>query len=89
MRVKVEFSSAEEVRKFTEIVKQVNCEVRLIGKDENGDDWSLSAKSFLCSLILEAKYQNNRKNNAHEVDWNTLWCECDEDIYSKIRQFAR
>lgn len=83
-KTKVEFSSAEEVRKFTELVKQVDCDVRLIGKDENGNDWELSAKSLFCSLLLEAKYQKERE----QVDWNTLWCVCEKDIYCTIRQFV-
>ena len=88
-KVKVEFSSAEEVRKFTEIVKQVDCDVRLIGKDENGNDWELSAKSLFCSLLLEAKYQKEREHTAHDVDWNTLWCVGEKDIYCTIRQFVK
>lgn len=71
-KTKVEFSSAKEVRKFTELVKQVDCDVRLIGKDENGNDWELSAKSLFCSLLLEAKYQKEREHTAHDADWNTL-----------------
>lgn len=88
-KVKVEFSSAEEVRKFTELVKQVDCDVRLIGKDENGNDWELSAKSLFCSLLLEAKYQKEREHTAHDVDWNTLWCVFEKDIYCTIRQFVK
>lgn len=88
-KVRVEFSSAEEVRKFTEIVKQVDCDVRLIGKDENGNDWELSAKSLFCSLLLEAKYQKEREHTAHDVNWNTLWCVCEKDIYCTIRQFVK
>lgn len=88
-KTKVEFSSAEEVRKFTELVKQVDCDVRLIGKDENGNDWELSAKSLFCSLLLEAKYQKEREHTAHDVDWNTLWCVCEKDIYCAIRQFVK
>lgn len=88
-KVRVEFSSVEDVRKFTELVKQVDCDVRLIGKDENGNDWELSAKSLFCSLLLEAKYQKEREHTAHDVDWNTLWCVCEKDIYCIIRQFVK
>ena len=86
--MKIEFTSAEDIRKFSELVKTVDCDVRLIGKDENGNAWELSAKSLFCSLIMEAKYQRNRTHTAHDVDWNTLWCECDKDIYSLIRDFV-
>lgn len=89
MRTKVEFNSVADVRKFSEIAKTVDCDVRLIGKDENGNDWNLSAKSLFCSLLIEAKYQKQREHTAHEVDWNTLWCECEKDIYCAIREFVK
>lgn len=86
MRVKVELSSAEDVKRFTDAVSKVSCDVRLIGKDENGDDWNLSAKSLFCSLIIAAK-QQHRPHTAHEVDWNTIYCECEKDIYHLISDF--
>ena len=52
------------------------------------NDWELSAKSLFCSLILEAKVQN-REHTAHDVDWNTIWCECDKDIYHLIGDFIK
>lgn len=88
MRVKVEFSSGSDVRKFSEIAQTIDCDVRLIGKDENGNDWDLSAKSLFCSLIIEAKAQKMREHTAHEVDWNTIYCECEKDIYTSISQFV-
>ena len=48
----------------------------------------MSAKSLFCSLILAAKIQH-RPHTAHDVDWNTIWCECKEDIYSIIREFVK
>lgn len=88
MRVKVEFSSLEDVHEFTSIAQTVKEDVRLIGKDEHGNDWSLSAKSFFCSLIIAAKLQKQREHTAHEVNWNTIYCECDKDIYSLIQKFV-
>ena len=88
MRVKVEFPSLEDVQEFTSIVQNVKEDVRLIGKDENGNDWSLSAKSFFCSLIIAAKLQKEREHTPHEVNWNTIYCECDKDIYSLIQKFV-
>lgn len=88
MRVPIELSSVSDVRRFTEAVQTVECEVRLVGKDENGSGWELSAKSLFCSLILEAKVQH-REHTAHDVDWNTIWCECDEDIYRLISDFVK
>lgn len=78
----IELNNINEVKDFTEAVSKVESDVRLIGKDENGRDWELSAKSLLCSLLMSAKLQRNREHTAHDVDWNTLWCVCDEDIYS-------
>lgn len=88
MRVPIELNTGSEVKRFTEAVRSVDCDVRLVGKDENGNDWELSAKSLFCSLILEAKVQN-RVHTAHDVDWNTVWCECDEDIYRLIGDFVK
>lgn len=87
MRVKVEFSSSADVKKFTEAVQKVDCDVRLVGKDENGNDWNLSAKSLFCSLIIEAKAQKMREHTAHDVDWNTIYCECEKDIYCLISPY--
>lgn len=87
MKAKIELPSGEAVKKFTEAVKTVPCDVRLIGKDENGADWFLSAKSLLCSLFVAQKMQN-REHTIHELDWNTLWVECDRDISSLIRDFV-
>lgn len=52
MRVPIELNTGSEVKRFTDAVKTVDCDVRLVGKDENGNDWELSAKSLFCSLIL-------------------------------------
>ena len=88
MRVPIELNTGSEVKRFTEAVQTVECDVRLVGKDENGNDWELSAKSLFSSLILEAKVQN-RVHTAHDVDWNTIWCGCDKDIYHLIGEFVK
>ena len=59
------------------------------GFDENGEEWCLSAKSLFCSLVMSAKMQQNRMHNAHEVDWNTIYVECEKDIYCLISKFAK
>lgn len=79
----------EAVTGFTEQVKQVDCDVRLIGRDENGQSWEISAKSLLCSLVLAANMQRSREHNAHDVDWDTLVCECEKDIYHLINKYVR
>lgn len=89
MRVPVELNSAKEVERFTAAVSAVDCDVRLTGKDENGNHWELSAKSLFCSLVMAAKMQKHREHTAHDVDWNTTWCECEKDIYYLIRDFVK
>ena len=88
MKAKIELSNITAVKKFTDIVSTIDCDVRLIGKDENGNDWDISAKSLLCSLIMAQREQSEREHTAHEVDWNTIWCVCERDIYSAISEFV-
>ena len=88
MKAKIELSNIDAVKKFTEIASQIDCDVRLVGKDENGNDWNLSAKSLLCSLVMSKNNQTERPHTAHDVDWNTTWCECEDDIYSLIQDFV-
>lgn len=88
MRVKVRLETMSDINLFTEIVSQVTSDVNLIGMDENGKPWKLSAKSLLCSVLIVASQQQNRNNNAHNVDWNTIYCECDDDIYQLIQDFV-
>lgn len=89
MRIPIEVNSVREVERFTQLVQTVDVDVRLVGKDENGNDWSLSAKSLLCSLVMSAKLQKGRAHTAHDVDWNTIYCECEKDIYCLIRDFVK
>lgn len=86
MNYKIELPTVSDVRRFNEIVQSVEEDVMLIGKDENGNEWNLSAKSILCSILLSARLQN-RPHTAHEVDWNTLTCVCERDIYNLIKNF--
>lgn len=88
MKAKIELSNIEDIKEFTEIVNTVDCDVRLVGKDENGNDWDISAKSLLCSLVMAQREQTNREHTAHEVDWNTIWCVCEKDIYTAINKFV-
>lgn len=89
MKVAVELTTVNEVEEFSKLVKSVSADVRLIGKDENGQEWNMSAKSLYCSLIMSAKFQKEREHTAHDVDWNTLWCVCEKDIYELIRNYVR
>lgn len=89
MRTPIELNTIHDVEKFTQLVQTVDVDVRLVGKDENGNDWNLSAKSLLCSLVLSAKLQKDREHTAHDVDWNTVYCECEKDIFCLIREFVK
>ena len=89
MKVAIELTTVTDVENFTLLVKTVKEDVRLIGKDENGQDWNMSAKSLYCSLVMAARLQKEREHNAHEVDWNTLWCVCEKDIYELIKNYVR
>lgn len=88
-RIYIELNTSKEVEEFVNICSQVTEDVLLKGKDEYGYEWSLNAKSLLCSLLMNAKLQKHRKHNAHEVDWNTIYVECERDIYYLISKFAK
>lgn len=89
MKAKIELVTVEDVKRFSEIARGVSCDVRLTGKDENGSDWAFSAKSLLCSLILESKIKySSKESSPHNVDWGSIWVECEEDIYSLIKDFV-
>lgn len=87
-RTYIELNTSSDVVEFTNICSNIPEEVTLRGKDEFGHDWFLNAKSLLCSLVMSAKFQKNRGHNAHEVDWRTIYVECERDIYSLISKFA-
>lgn len=91
MRQKIELVTFKDVLNFTEAVSQIDEEVTLIGKDENGKDWSISGKSFLATLVLAngvERTERAKTKAAHNVDWNTITCVCDKDIYSVISKWA-
>jgi hypothetical protein len=91
MRVALELITVGDVKNFTELVKTIDYDVRLTGKDENGSEWNISAKSLYGSLILASNAQENknREHTAHDVDWNTIWCECEVDIYNLIKDYVK
>ena len=86
MKYAIELNSLHEVEKFSSIVDPVDADVWLVGYDEKGH---MNAKSLLGSLLPSAKAQKKRKCTAHNVDWNTLYCECDKDSYCLIRDFVK
>ena len=88
-RIYIELNTSSEVAEFVDICSKIPEDVIMRGKDEYGCDWFLNAKSLLCSLVMNAKLQKNREHNAHEVDWNTIYVECERDIYNMISKFAK
>jgi hypothetical protein len=88
-RIYIELNSSSEIAEFVDICSKISEDVTMKGKDEYGYDWSLNAKSLLCSLVMSAKLQKHREHTAHEVDWNTIYVECERDIYNLISKFAK
>lgn len=88
-RTYIELNTRSEVEEFVNICSQIPEDVIMRGKDEYGYEWSLSAKSLLCSLVMSIRLQKHREHTAHEVDWNTIYVECEKDIYPLIAKFAK
>ena len=84
----IALNTDSEIEEFTNICSQIPFEVIVHGKDEYGSEWMLNAKSMLCSLVMKANLQRIRKYSVHDVDWNTIYVECEEDIYTRISKFA-
>lgn len=86
----IRLDTKEQVVEFNERVKLVDKDVMLVGNDEFGQPWSMNAKSFLNSIVLVAMSKENkeREHNAHEVDYNTLYVLCEEDISSLLNDFV-
>ena len=87
-RYHIELNTSSDIVEFIDICSKIPSEVTVNGKDENGSNWSLSAKSFLCVLIMSAHLQNRQKQMAHNADWNTIYVDCEDDIYSAISKFV-
>ena len=85
----IELNTTSDIAEFIDICSKIPTEVTVKGKDENGSDWSLSAKSFLCVFAMSAHLQNKQKKMAQNADWNTIYVECEEDIYSSISKFIK
>ena len=66
MKCAIELNSVHEVEKFTAIVSKVDDDVWLVGYDENGHSWAMSAKSLLGSLLLWQKRKRN-ENAQHTM----------------------
>lgn len=87
-RYHIELNTSSDIIEFIDVCSRTPSEITVKGKDENGSGWSLSAKSFLCILVMSAHLQNKQKQKAHNADWNTIYAECEEDIYSTISKFV-
>ena len=87
-RYEIELTTMHDVEEFNKIVSQVDCDIRLKGKDEHGADWELSAKSMLCVLLLGGHIQH-KHHLSQNIDWNAIYCECQKDIYPLIKKFVK
>lgn len=87
-KTRIELNTSADVEEFTAICSKIPEEVIVRGKDENGSEWYISAKSLLCSLVMNARLQKHREHTVHELDWNTTYVECEKDIYNLISKFA-
>jgi len=87
-RVYIALNTLDEIEEFTKICSKIPEEVMMRGKDENDCEWYLSAKSLLGSIVLAARLQKHREHTAHTVDWNTIYVECEKDIYTVLSKFA-
>ncbi len=89
MRVPIALETTKDIENFSKLCQSVDADVRLVGKDENGSHWELSAKSMLCTLLLSAKLRHKKLHIAKSVDWDTIWCVCEKDIYSLIKDYIK
>jgi hypothetical protein len=85
MRQRIELNTVNDVEEFNAVVSNVEEDVILTGFDENGRPWTISGKSFLASLLI---VDGRRKCSARNVDWNTIECICEKDIYTLISKWA-
>ena len=88
MKYMIELTTANDVHEFTKIVQNVDVDVRVEGKDENGNHWELSAKSMLCVLLLGGHIKR-RHRMSQNIDWNTIYCKCEKDINTLIQKFIK
>lgn len=88
-RYHIELNTSRDIMELIDTCSKISSEVMVRGKDENGSDWLLSAKSFLCVLVMSTHLQNKQKQMAQNADWNTIYVECEEDIYSSISKFIK
>lgn len=88
MKYEIELTTLQDVQEFTKIVQTAEGEIRLSGKDEYGSRWELSAKSMLCVLLLGGHIQHILHADQN-IDWNTINCESDNDIYPLIKKFVK
>lgn len=85
----IELNTSSDIKEFVDTCSNVQSEVMVGGKDEHGSNWYLSAKSFLCSLVMSEHLKNKQKKMAQNADWNTVYVESEDEIYSLISKFIK
>lgn len=84
----IELNTSSEIEEFVNACSKVQSEVIVGGKDEHGSNWSLSVKSLLCVLVMNACLEHRHKM-AQQADWNTIYVESEDEIYSLISKFVK
>jgi len=92
-RVYIELQTSDDIKEFTDICNGVAADVSLNGVDTNGVHWHTNAKSLMCNVAIASVINNKEKLDDAKIiskaDWNTIYVECDEDIYGLLRKFAK
>lgn len=87
MRQRIELITKQDVDEFTAIIENLDVDVNLEGYDEHGKPWITNGKSYLANIALMGVV-NARKEAFRNVDWNTITCVCEKDIYTLIKKWA-
>ena len=74
IRTKINIDTTTKVHEFVGIANHMNGTVRLLGRDEEGTESIVNARSLVGVL--------------YSTEWNEVWCECESGEYSKIQKFA-
>lgn len=84
----INLETTSDITDFVDIAKNIPFEVILTGKDENGMDWRISAKSLLATAAL-FQIKDKYKNVFDKIDYNQIYCLCEKDIYTQIQKYVK
>lgn len=84
----IHLETSSDISEFVDIARTIPCEVTLTGKDENGMDWNISAKSFLATSAL-FQIKDKYEEVFSKIDYNQINCLCEQDIYTQIQKYVK